>query len=107
MVLTQTQTQAQKRLTPPRSLEGNDHHDRPCEERIRSRLRSDGLYAHYLRDVRFSLSDGTLTLHGQVPTVALRWKAESMLENIDGIQSIINRVDVISARGLSSVHHSR
>ncbi len=59
--------------------------------------------AFYFKDVSFELRDRTLILHGRVPTVHMRRMLESLLSGLDGIGEIDNRVEVVSATGLSSI----
>jgi hypothetical protein len=46
-----------------------------------------------------------LTLHGNVPSFYLKQVLQSILKDVPGIERIDNRVDVVSAAGLSSVRH--
>lgn len=58
---------------------------------------------HFLRFVDCCFQNGVLTLSGRVPSFYLKQMAQTVLANIEGVDRIDNRVDVVSPRGLSSV----
>ncbi len=58
---------------------------------------------HFLRFVDCCYQNGVLTLRGRVPSFYLKQMAQSVLANLEGVDRIDNRVDVVSPRGLSSV----
>jgi len=58
---------------------------------------------HFLRFVDCRFQNGVLTLRGRVPSFYLKQMAQSVLANLEGVDRIDNRVDVVSPRGLSSV----
>ena len=74
----------------------------PVETRVRQRL-AECSYSYYLRDVTVDFGSGVLTLRGRVPTFYMKQIAQSLLGDIDGVSGINNRLDVVSASGLSSV----
>lgn len=61
---------------------------------------------HFLRFVDCRFQNGVLTLRGRVPSFYLKQVAQSVLTNIEGVDRIDNRVDVVSPRGLSSVRRA-
>jgi hypothetical protein len=73
------------------------------EELARHRLTEDPLYKFLFRDIDCSYEDGVLTVLGRVPTFYLKQVLQTMLFDVDGIEHIENRVDVVSSTGLSSV----
>lgn len=58
----------------------------------------------YFKDFSFELRDRTLILRDRVPTVQVKQLLESRLSGLDGIRKVDDRVDALSARGLSSTH---
>ena len=63
-----------------------------------------GDYSHMLRRcINCWYQDGVLTLQGRVPSFYLKQVAQTLLRELDGVDRIDNRVDVISSSGLSSV----
>jgi hypothetical protein len=72
------------------------------EELARQRLSESCPYAFYFRCIAFQFQDGVLMLRGRVPTFYLKQMLQSWLKDLDGVREIDNRVDVVSATGLSS-----
>jgi osmotically-inducible protein OsmY len=68
-----------------------------------ARQRLGGTSYQFLRFVDCCFQNGVLTLRGRVPSFYLKQMAQSLLANIEGVDRIDNRVDVVSPRGLSSV----
>ena len=68
-----------------------------------AKQRLGGTSYQFLRFVDCCFQNGVLTLRGRVPTFYLKQMAQSVLANIEGVDRIDNRVDVVSPRGLSSV----
>jgi hypothetical protein len=60
-------------------------------------------YSFYFNRIRWRFEDGHLTLSGCVPTFYLKQVLQTLLRGIDDVESIHNDVDVVSAKGLSSV----
>ena len=60
-------------------------------------------YAFCFNQVTFSYSHGVLTLEGRLPSFYLKQVLQTLLRDLDGVTRIVNRVDVVSATGLSSV----
>ena len=60
-------------------------------------------FTRHWREIRCTFQDGVLTLHGSVPSFYLKQVLQSILKDMPGVARIDNRVEVISAAGLSSV----
>lgn len=60
-------------------------------------------YAFCCNQVTFSFSRGILTLEGRPPSFYLKQVLQTLLRDLEGVTSIVSRVDVVSATGLSSV----
>ncbi len=73
------------------------------EEVVRQRLTENYRYRFYFQQTSFEYADGTLVLHGKLPTFYLKQILQTMLRDINGVSQIDNRVDVVSSTGLSSV----
>jgi hypothetical protein len=54
----------------------------------------------------FEEVEGGLVVVGTVPTFYLKQLLQSLLKDIEGVQRIVNRVDVVSSAGLSSCSHA-
>ena len=77
---------------------------RPSVELLaRRRLAEKCTYAFCFNQVTFSYSQGILTLEGRLPSFYLKQVLQTHLRDLEGVTRIDNRVDVISATGLSSV----
>jgi osmotically-inducible protein OsmY len=76
-----------------------------CEvtEMVRARLADCCHFAHHWREISCSYEKGVLTLQGRVPSFYLKQVLQTTLKGIPGVKRIDNRVDVVSAAGLSSV----
>jgi hypothetical protein len=74
------------------------------ERLARQRISASALDAFYLKDVSFQVTDRTLILRGRVPTVHMRQMLGSLLRGLDGVGELDNRVNVVSATGLSTTH---
>lgn len=59
-------------------------------------------YAFYFNRVKWQYDRGTLTLEGRVPTFYMKQILQTILLDIDDVQQIANRVDVVRSTGLSS-----
>ncbi len=57
----------------------------------------------YLKDITCHLAHGVLTLRGRVPTFYLKQLVLAVVKKLDGVVRIDDRMDVVSASGLSSV----
>lgn len=60
-------------------------------------------YAFVYRRITWRLHDGQLMLRGQVPSFHLKQMLQEYLRGIDGVERIVNDVEVDSAWGLSSM----
>ena len=80
-----------------------DGSQRPSVERSARRLVEKCTYACCFNQVTFSYSQGILTLEGRLPSFYLKQVLQTLLRGLDGVTRIVNRVDVASPTGLSSV----
>lgn len=70
-------------------------------EEARGRL---GQSSHlFLRHVECHVEGSTLYLDGKVPSFYLKQTAQSLLKSLDGVKQVDNRLQVVSASGISSV----
>jgi BON domain len=53
----------------------------------------------------FEVNNYVLVIRGRVPTFYLKQLLQDALKQLDGVQQIDNRVDVVAANGISSVVH--
>jgi hypothetical protein len=76
-----------------------------CEvtEVVRARLADCCHFALHWREITCSYEEGVLILEGRVPSFYLKQVLQTTLKGIPGVRRIDNRVDVVSAAGLSSV----
>lgn len=58
----------------------------------------------FLRHVVCRLESGDLCIEGKVPSFYLKQTAQSLMQSIDGVQRIVNRLEVVSSQGMSSEH---
>ena len=63
---------------------------------VRRRL-GDSSYC-FLRAVRCEFADGTLTLSGRVPSFYLKQIAQTLGHKVDGVERIVNLIDVAQFR---------
>jgi osmotically-inducible protein OsmY len=70
-------------------------------QHIRNRI-AQCSYRFYFNQVSWHLHDGQLTLHGCVPSFYMKQMLQTLLRDIEGVQQIDNRVEVVSSEGLSS-----
>src|SRR5690554_5260868 len=75
----------------------------PAIERLHRQLNRNAVLAHYFRGIRLAYENGVLTVEGSVPTFALKSLTASLLSRLDDVDSVHDRVSVISATGLSRV----
>jgi osmotically-inducible protein OsmY len=61
-------------------------------QRVERRLRESPYY--YLRAIQCDCHDGDVTLRGRVPSFYLKQTVQVLVEKIDGVQQVINLVDV-------------
>jgi hypothetical protein len=74
----------------------------PVEVQARQRLANDCPYALCFKQITIEFAGGVLTLRGRVPTFYLKQMLQTWLRDLDNVKQINNRVDVVSASGLSS-----
>ena len=72
------------------------------DDTVRERL-GDGPYKFYFKRIRWKLQNRCLTLRGAVPTFYLKQVLQTRLNDIPGVDRLVNDVDVISSCGLSSL----
>ena len=60
-------------------------------------------FTRHWREISCEYHEGVLTLRGSVPSFYLKQVLQSILKDVPGVERIDNRVDVVSAAGLSSV----
>lgn len=73
---------------------------------VRGTLSRSCHFTRHWREIRCDFDAGVLTLRGNVPSFYLKQVLQSILKDIPGVARIDNRVDVVSAAGLSSVRRS-
>jgi osmotically-inducible protein OsmY len=66
-------------------------------EMVERRLRESSYY--YLRTISCAFDQGVLTLRGKVPTFYLKQTVQAIAERVEGVQRIINLVDVVNPAG--------
>ena len=71
-------------------------------DQIRHRINSCS-YAYYFHRITWSYRQGTLTLHGSVPTFYLKQVLQTLLRDLTHVDRLRNEVDVVSSNGLSTV----
>lgn len=64
--------------------------------------RLSGSSHHFLRHVHCHVEAGLLYLDGIVPSYYLKQTAQSMLQSLEGIDRVVNRLRVVNSRGVSS-----
>ena len=62
-------------------------------ERVQRRLRESSYY--YLRTISVAFDEGVLTLRGRVPSYYLKQTVQALAEKVDGVQQVVNLVDVM------------
>jgi hypothetical protein len=75
-------------------------------QRVRGKLSQSCHFTRHWREIECDYREGILILRGCVPTFYLKQVLQSILKDLPGVQRIDNRVDVVSAAGLSSVRRS-
>ena len=73
---------------------------------VKGRLSQSCHFTRHWREIECDFRDGVLTLRGNVPTFYLKQVLQSILKELPGVKRIDNRVDVVSAEGLSSVRRT-
>lgn len=55
----------------------------------------------FLRHVTCRVDSGGLYLEGKVPSFYLKQTAQNLLQSIDGVERVVNRLEVVNAYGIS------
>lgn len=73
--------------------------DETVSQAAESRLR--GSSHLFLRHVRCGYDQGRLQLEGKVPSFYLKQLAQSLVQGVQGVERVDNRLTVVSANGIS------
>lgn len=73
--------------------------DESVSREAESRLRDSSHL--FLRHVRCDYDQGRLQLEGKVPSFYLKQLAQSIVQNVEGVERIDNRLTVVSSSGRS------
>jgi hypothetical protein len=65
---------------------------------IERRLRESSYY--YLRTISAAHESGVITLRGRVPTFYLKQTVQAIVEKIEGVERVVNLVDVVNPAGV-------
>ena len=65
---------------------------------IERRLRESSYY--YLRTISAAHEAGVITLRGRVPTFYLKQTVQAIVEKIEGVDRVVNLVDVVNPAGV-------
>ena len=68
----------------------------PIVQAVERRLRESSYY--YLRSIRCAFESGVITVRGRVPTFYLKQTVQAIVEKIDGVEQVINLVEVFDSR---------
>jgi osmotically-inducible protein OsmY len=68
----------------------------PILQTVERRLRESSYY--YLRSIRCAYESGVVTLRGRVPTFYLKQTVQAIVEKIDGVEQVLNLVEVFDSR---------
>jgi hypothetical protein len=68
----------------------------PIVQTVERRLRESSYY--YLRSIRCGYEAGVVTLRGRVPTFYLKQTVQSIVEKIEGVEQVLNLVEVFDSR---------
>jgi len=75
-------------------------------QRVHRALARSCHFTRHWREIACDYEERVLTLRGSVPSFYLKQVLQSILKDIPGVDRIDNRVDVVSAAGLSSVRRT-
>jgi hypothetical protein len=75
-------------------------------QRVRGRLSQSCHFTRHWREINCEYREGVLILRGRLPTFYLKQVLQSILKDLLGVRRVDNRVDVVSAAGLSSIRRS-
>jgi osmotically-inducible protein OsmY len=68
----------------------------PIVQTVERRLRESSYY--YLRSIRCAFEAGVITLRGRVPTFYLKQTVQAIVEKIEGVEQVVNLVEVFDSR---------
>ena len=71
----------------------------PIVQTVERRLRESSYY--YLRSIRCGYESGVVTLRGRVPTFYLKQTVQAIVEKIEGVEQVVNLVEVFDSRRMS------
>jgi hypothetical protein len=75
-------------------------------QRVRGKLSQSCHFKRHWQEIDCEYREGILTLRGRLPTFYLKQVLQSILKDLLGVRRVDNRVDVVSAAGLSSIRSS-
>lgn len=56
---------------------------------------------HFLRTVTCRDDDGTILIEGKVPSFFLKQTAQTLVQSVDGVRQVVNRLEVVNPYGIS------
>jgi len=56
----------------------------------------------FLRHVACSIEDDAICLEGKVPSFYLKQTAQSLIQSLEGVHRVVNRLEVVNPYGVSS-----
>jgi len=96
-----TVKQSQRRRIPTCALGEKSDTPANVHAAVQERL-SNCPYAYCFNQVTWSYIDSTVILEGRVGTFYLKQVLQTMLQGIEDVKQVANKVDVVSSTGLSS-----
>ncbi|TWU00125.1 BON domain protein [Botrimarina colliarenosi] len=73
-----------------------------AERVIHAAVRRLGQSSHlYLRHIECHVEEDALCLEGKVPSFYLKQAAQSLLQSLEGVERVVNRLEVVNAYGVS------
>lgn len=70
--------------------------------RLRGHLNQNVHFRHHGEAVKIDSCGGRVVLEGRLPSFYLKQVLQTTIRDLPGVRAIVNRVDVVSASGLSS-----
>lgn len=55
----------------------------------------------FLRHIECHVEEGALYLEGKVPSFYLKQAAQSLLQSVEGVDRVVNRLEVVNSYGVS------
>jgi hypothetical protein len=77
--------------------------DHDLVRKANERLRNHLLFCCRMNTIQVGSDDGRLVVTGKLPSFYLKQVLQTALRELPGVVGVINRVDVVSPRGVSSV----